>query len=183
MPEIINRKDCSPQEIEKLKQFFESHSPPLVQFINAGAGVSKGTIKSQSELAKTFTEWHTLGGIRSRKDCKLKYFPVDRVMDVLKNPRCNDRYDMNLIQKYNQEIAKDTFKSTITLFENGNETFIYDGNHSAVAFFEHYSECGVDDVNIEVFIVTDTTKFRIFLIRCYNFIWYTLKNKKILLPL
>jgi hypothetical protein len=179
MPEITNRKDCLSEEINALKQFLKHHSPDLVQFIEAGAVVSKGCIKSRLELAKTNTEWYDIGGIRSRKEYSSRFFRVDQVMTVLKNPQCHDGVNLDKIQKFTQEIETDNFKSTITLFEKNNEIFIYDGNHSAVAFFEYYSKCGLDDINTDVYIITDNTKLRIFLIRCYNFFWFTLKIKKI----
>jgi hypothetical protein len=183
MPEITDRKNCSPEEINTLKEFLKPHYPQLVEYIEVGSGVSKGLIKSRLELAKTNIGWFNIGGIRSRKEYNSKYFLVDQVMTVLKKPQCNQRGDLDIIQKYIQEIAHDKYKSTITLLERNNETYLCDGNHSAVAFFEYYSKCGLDDINIEVFIITEKPKLRIFLIRCYNFLWYTLKNKKIQLRL
>jgi hypothetical protein len=182
MPEITDRKNCSPEEINALKQFLKPHTE-LIQFIEAGAGVSKGFIKSRLELAKTNIGWLNIGGIRSRKEYNSKFFLVDQVMTVLKKPQCNQPGSLDIIQKYIQEITHNEYKSTITLLERNNEIFLCDGNHSAVAFFEYYSKCGVDDIDIEVFIITDKTKLRIFFIRCYNFLWYTLKNKKIQLRL
>ena len=178
MPEITNRKDCSSEEINTLKRFLEPRAPQLVQFIEAGAVVSKGLITSREMLAKTNTEWYNLGGVRSRREYGSKFFRIDQVMTVLKNPQCNDVAHRDRIQELMQEIPTNNFKYTITFFEKNNELFIYDGNHSAVAFFEYFSKCRSDNVNIEVFIITDTTILRIFLIRCYNFFWYTLKNKK-----
>jgi len=179
--EITDRRNCSPEEITSLKQFLQPRVPQLVQFIRAGAVVSKGRITSCRDLAKINTEWYNLGEIWSRKKYNLKFYRIDQIMTVLNDPACNDGSHRDLIQNYVREIARNNFKSTITLFEKDDEIFIYDGNHSAVAFFEYYSECGLDDINLEVFIISDKTLMRIFLIRCYNFIWFTLKNRKILL--
>jgi len=183
MAEITNRKNCSSEEINTLKQFLKPRAPHLIQYIGAGAVVSKGFIKSRSDLAKINTEYYNIGGIRSRKEYNAKFFRVDQVISVMKNPQCHDGVHLDVIQKYIQEISDDTFKYTITLFENNNEIFIYDGNHSAVALYEYYSKCELADINIEVFIITNNTILKIFLIRCYNFFWYTLKHKKIMLRL
>ena len=183
MPEITHRTTCSPEEIDALKQFLKSRAPQLVRFIEVGAVVSKGRITSRMALGNTNTEWYNVGDIRSRKEYHAKFFRVDQMMAVLKSPQCHGRADLDLIQKYCREIGSGSFKSTITLFEKRNEIFIYDGNHSAVAFFEHYAQCNSDEINVEVFIITDTTLLRIFLIRCYHFFWYTLKNRKIMVRL
>lgn len=180
MTAIVNRTRCSPEEINTLKEFLHPH-PELIQFIEAGGVVSKGFVKSRLELAKTNIGWLNIGGIQSRKEYKSKFFHVDQVMTILKKPQCNQHGSLDLIQKYIQEITCDNYKSTITLLERNKEMYLCDGNHSAVAFFEYYSKCGLDEINLEVFVITDNTLLRIFLIRCYNFLRYTLKNKKILL--
>ena len=181
MPEITDRKNCSPNEIGELRQFLQPRAPQLVRFINAGAVVSKGRITSRVALGNINTEWYNVGNIRSRKEYHAKFFRVNQMMAVLKNPECREKEHLDRIQKYCREISSGSFKSTITLFERNNEMFIYDGNHSAVAFFEHYSTGNSDDTDVEVFIITDNTLLRIFLMRCYDFFWYSLKNRKIML--
>ena len=181
-PIITNRHSCSSKEINPLKDFLKIRAPHLLQFIEAGAVVSKGTIKSRDELAKTYTQWYNLGGIRSRNECKTKFFCVNQIVSTLKKTGGNTEGNLELIQKYYQEIAESKFRYTITLFEKNDEVYISDGNHSSVAFFEYFSDRDLEEINIDVFIVTDNTILRIFFIKCSNFILYTLKTRRISLP-
>jgi hypothetical protein len=157
MPEIKNRINCSFIEINNLKDYLATTPVGwLNELIDNHATVSKGRIESLLEVGKTRTIWGDLGGIQSKNEYGSEKFLVGQIIPVLKKPLCSDRTTLNKILEYIQLFADNKLELKITLLEVNNQFTICDGNTRVVACFEYWSKCGINDVNLPVYVITQS---------------------------
>lgn len=154
-PEIINRENCIPEEIESLRKFLlQSPVRWIVNHIDNGARVSKGEIHGLSSIGNLKTFWSNLGDIYSIKEHRIENFLVSQVMDALSKPQCKDKITYVTIKKYINQLANNQLKTTITLIETNDELVIVDGNKSTVACFEYGLKSALTDLRLPVFIIS-----------------------------
>jgi len=143
--DIINRIDCAPDEISRLKEYLQKTQVNwVVKCIDNGARVSKGEIQGLSALGNLKTFWSDLGDVSSIKEHGSEKFSVNQVMDALSKPQnmdnANAKKALSKINEYSRRLASGQLELIITLIETNNGLMIIDGNSRAVTYFEHYKE-------------------------------------------
>jgi hypothetical protein len=153
---IKQRESCSLEERGSHIKYLTK--TPVYDFLKPhfkNCVISTGKIESCNNVGKTKTIWHDLGGILSEREYGTSTFLVEQVIPVLKKPQCNDKNEnLKKIKEYIQFIPDPNFEIKITLLENNNQILICDGNKRAVAWYEHFSKCGINNVNLPVYIIT-----------------------------
>jgi hypothetical protein len=152
---ISNRKNCNKIEIHELKIYL-SQTPVawLASEIDKGVKVSKGEITPLLQVGKLRTIWSELGGIHSIIEHGHDKFLVCQVMQTLRNPCCNDKKALYLIEEYMQLFASRRLEIKVTLLEQDLNIIICDGNKRAVACYEYSLEKGNANFSLPVYIIS-----------------------------
>jgi hypothetical protein len=143
---IKNSRGCTPAELQDLKKH-------LVQLIESGAKVTKGEISPLAEIGRIRTIFKDIGSVLSKAEYGQDTFLVSQVQSVLKSKGCTDIAMRDKIAAFKTQIASGKFRLTVTLLETDGDLYIFDGDKSAVAFFEHSSETGSEDCSLPVFVI------------------------------
>jgi hypothetical protein len=155
MPQIVHCRTCTPKEISELRAYL-STTPVrwLVGVIDGGARVSKGEVKSLSQVGRLRTIWGDLGGVRSDHEYGLEKFLVGQVMAVLKKPQCTDKERLDRIENYVKLFANNQLDLKITLMEDRSGITICDGNTRVVACFEYCVRTGQTSLRLPVNVIS-----------------------------
>jgi hypothetical protein len=161
MVSVRNIQPCSPGELHDLKAHLStSNVPQLVRLIESGAAVDKGEISPLAEVGQLPTIFKNIGTVRSEQEYGQKTFRVSQVPEVLQKAQCTDRAMRQKIDSYKKEVAEGTYRLTVTLLQTDGDFYIWDGDKSAVACFEHASQTGNARYSLPVFVIRPPVPLR-----------------------
>ena len=154
---VENCKPCSSNEVSVLKQYL-SGTPvfKLIEFVKAGALVTKGNMLSVSEIGKLKTIWENLGEIHSKEEYNSDKYLVSQVISILSDVRCkNNSRTLEIINEYKSLLIKDKLELKITLLNKENDVIICDGNKRVVACYQYCLENQLNKFTLPVYIISD----------------------------
>lgn len=93
--------------------------------------LKKGIITSINYFGFLKTIFGELGGIKSANK-----FLVNEVMAILRSPNCSDKNALQSIKYFTKMDEEDELDVKITIFNDGTDSIIIDGNKRAVALYE-----------------------------------------------
>ena len=162
IPKIVNRRNCSPEEIEWLRAYLAENAKPVWLYvcglIREDPRITKGGVSGTKEIGELKTVWSTLGNIPNSR----KFF-VREVIHILQD-RQNENHNkaeehLQKIEDYMKLLDKGELQLIITLEESKNDLMILDGNTRTVAYFEYGMKRGHLHQILPVYVISSKCTF------------------------
>lgn len=115
--------------------------------------LKKGNITSLNYLGSLKTEFGELGGIKSMKVFDRNKFLVSEVMTILRRSDCSDKISLQSIEYFTKIDGENKLELKITIFNDGTDYIIKDGNKRAVAFYERRININKNNIIFPIYLI------------------------------
>ena len=157
---IKNIKQCSESEINsQIKYLSNTPVSKIADFLRTGSlKLQKGIITSLSDLGQLKTEFGPIGNIKPKAiEGEIKFIVSELVPTLKNNPNVIDNGLLVNIESIAEKEKKNEIEFNITIFSNGNELIIKDGNKRTVAYYENRKTNIIDSIDYPVYIIEQPT--------------------------
>jgi hypothetical protein len=158
---IEDLKKCSKiEENEQIAYIAETPVRGIAELlINRQFRLQKGIIRSLKYLGNMKTEFGVIGRlIPPATDGANKFRVSEVVPTLLSNPDENDDGLLHAIESFIETDQRNEVEYNVTIFYNGSEYIIKDGDKRSVAFYENRINSNNDSIEYPVYVVSPAIK-------------------------
>jgi hypothetical protein len=153
---ITDIENCSAQQLQsQINYLLETPVKGVAVNLLCGlCSLKKGNVRSLSWLGDLKTEFGQIGHLSPDAGKGQRKFRVREVVPLL---RANPGVDARLLRAIEDFVKKDELgevEYNVTLYYDGSELVMKDGDKRTIAFYERRKDLGDDTIQYPVFIVS-----------------------------
>jgi hypothetical protein len=152
---IMDLENCSVQETQEQIRYLDGTPVRgIAELIRTRQCIlKKGRVRTLAHLGTLKTEFGQIGWLTPNVSDGENKFRIAEIVPTLKsNPGADD----DLLRNIEHFIAKDSrgeIQYNVTIFKQGADFIVKDGNKRSIAFYERRREAGNDCIEFPVFVV------------------------------
>ena len=154
---IHDIEDCVPEEVQcQIAYLAQTPVRGIASLLERGqCTLKKGVIRSLKYLGGLKTEFGAIGPLIPSAEEGEKKFLVSEIVPILKaNPEVEDNGLLVAIEDFIAKDKRGEVTYNVTIFDNGYEYIIKDGDKRSIAFYENNKTFNGDIIDYPVFVVS-----------------------------